>query len=177
MARKPYLEFSIEDRHVGASMYVYGLKNGWFENKSKENGCEACLMPLGSGPIELHREDYSIIDPSELIVICYRCHRVLHMRDRYPEGWDFYREKVREGYRWPWTKDIGPAAGAMRSMNLNGARLVNEPRDRTVLDDIHDGVYLKGTPEDRQDRLKNLYKLEAEIKSGSQVTLFDDRQY
>lgn len=173
MARKPYLEFSIEDRHVGSFVYRHGLKVGWFEPRSKEDGCEACLMPFGNGPIELHREDYSIIDPSELVVICYRCHRVLHMRDKYPEGWDFYRDKIREGYRWPWTKDIGPAAGAMRTMNMTGAKLVNEPRSRTVLDDINDGVYLKGTKEDRRERLSRLYEMSESIKSGTQESLFD----
>lgn len=175
MARKPYLEFSIEDRHVGSFVYRHGLKNGWYAAKSKENGCEACLMPLGSGPIERHREDYSIIDPNEAIIICYRCHRVLHMRDKYPDGWDFYREKVREGFRWDWCKDIGPAAGAMRSKNMNAAKLLNEPRERTVLDDIHDGVYLQGTPEDRRERLNRLYKIAEEIRAEGQETLFNDR--
>jgi hypothetical protein len=175
MARKPYLEFSVEDRHTGSFVYSHGLKNGWFEAKDKSGGCEGCLMPYGSGPIEAHREDYSLIDPMEVVILCYRCHRVLHMRDRYPEGWEFYREKVREGFQWRWCKDIGPAAGAMRSMSMKDARLVNKPRQRTALDDIHDGVYLRGTPYDRQMRLARLYEMAEEIRSDKQDSLFDER--
>lgn len=172
MARKPYLEFSVEDRHVGSFVYHQYLKRGIFEAKSKKGGCEACLMPFGKGPIEGHREDYSSIAPEEVIIICYRCHRVLHMRDRWPEEWDFYRNKIREGWRWPWAKDIGPVAGDMRSKNIAKAKLLNAPRGRTVLDDIHDGVYLTGTPEDRRERLQELYSIAADIRAGGQAKLF-----
>ncbi|MGW8179031.1 MAG: hypothetical protein ACWGQW_09740 [bacterium] len=172
MARKPYLEFSIDDRHAGSYVYRYGLKNGWFESPDKSAGCSACLLPFGKGPIEAHREDYSKIEPEECVIICCRCHRVLHMRDKYPEAWDFYRDKVREGYQWHWEKNIAPIANEMRSKSMSRAKLANEPRDRTVLDDINDGVLLTGTPEERRERMKNLHELAERLKSGGQSTLF-----
>ena len=172
MARKPYLEFSVEDRHAGAYVYGYGLKHGWFEKPDKSGGCSACLTPLGKGPIEEHREDYSKVEPEETVILCCRCHRVLHMRDRYPDGWNFYRTKVREGYQWHWEKNIAPIANEMRSKSMSRAKLVNEPRDRTVLDDINDGVLLTGTPEERRERMKNLHELAERLKSGGQSTLF-----
>lgn len=170
MARKPYLEFSVADRRASAKLYSYGLKNGWFERPSKEGGCTACFQT--KGPIETHREDYSQIEPNDsLVVICYRCHRVLHMRDRYPEGWEFYRDRIREGWQYQWTKDIGPAAGDMRAKNPPRFK-PNEARERTILDDIHDGILLKGTPEERQERLKEIHRRWAEIENRGQQGLF-----
>jgi hypothetical protein len=170
MARKPYLEFSVEDRHVSSRLYRHGVKNGWFDPPDKSAGCAACTQ--GSGPIERHREDYSQIEPNDsLVILCYRCHRVVHMRDRYPDGWEYYRTKVREGWRWDWAKDIGPVASDMRSQR-EPDRKVREALDRTPLDDIHDGTLLAGTPEDRQERLQKLYAMWAEVKNGGQASLF-----
>jgi hypothetical protein len=170
VARKPYLEFSVEDRHAGSYVYRHGLKSGWFTKPDKSGGCSACRVTVG--PIESHREDYSKIEPEETVTLCCRCHRVLHMRDRYPEQWDFYREKVREGYQWHWEKNIAPIANEMRSKSTSRAKLINKPRDRTVLDDINDGVLLTGTPEERRKRMDDLHELAKRLKSGGQSSLF-----
>lgn len=174
MARKPYLEFSVEDRHAGAYVYNWKLKHKVFKQKDKSGGCEACKLPLGKGPIEAHREDYSRVEPEETVILCCRCHRVLHMRDRYPEAWDFYRNKVREGFQWHWEKDIRPIANEMKSMSMTRANPVNDPRDRTVLDDINDGVLLTGTPEERRKRMEELHKLAKHLKAGGQISMFGD---
>lgn len=171
MARKPYLEFSVDDRHASSRMYGRLLRNGTITRVDKSGGCAACFMT--KGPIEEHREDYSSLENDSLVVLCYRCHRVLHMRDRWPDEWDFYREKVRLGWQWGWSKSIGPVAGDMRSCSLDRARLVNEPRDRTPLDDINDGVLLKGTPEDRRARLDIIHGMDRDWKrTGGSAALF-----
>lgn len=167
MARKPYLEFSVEDRHTGAYLYAKGIKLGLWEAPDTSAGCSACGQT--SGDIEAHREDYSKIEPDELVVLCYRCHRVLHMRDRYLDGWEFYREKVREGWRWPATKSITVTANDMKLKRLNGAKRENDPVDRTVLDDIHDGVLLTGTPEERRERMERLYDMKKNNSLGGSL--------
>lgn len=170
MAKKSYREFSVEDRHVSARIYGRRLKSGEVEPMDKSE-CWACGQT--EGQIEAHREDYSWLGNESLVVLCCRCHRVLHMRDRWPDAWDYYRERVRQGWQWPASRAIGTIATDMRSMSVDGAKLVNDPRDRTVLDDIHDDKYMFGTPEQRQERLAELYRIEEEWKNGKRSpTLF-----
>lgn len=152
-------------------MYRRLVKAGTYERMDKSGGCSACLQT--SGPIENHREDYSWLGPESLVVLCYRCHRVLHMRDRWPDEWDFYREQVRQGWRWNWSKTIGPVAGDMRSCSVERAKLVNPPRKLTTLDDIHDGLLLIGTPEERQERMREIHEMDRNwSESGGTPELF-----
>ena len=170
MAKKPYLEFSVEDRNLGSYVYRWKVKHGEIEPKSKEGGCEACGQT--EGQIENHREDYSSIDPNELITLCCRCHRVLHLRDSDPSGWDFYRERILEGYRWEPEKRIAFIINEMKFHKLDRASKVNVAKEYSVLDDIEKGAYLKGTQEERRKRMDELVELAKTLKSGGQSTLW-----
>lgn len=170
MARKPYLEFSVEDRHASSRMYGRFLRNGTVEPVDKSQ-CVACKQT--EGQIEAHREDYSWLGNESLVVLCYRCHRVLHMRDRWPDEWDFYREQIREGWQWNATKSIGYVSSDMRSCSVERARRVSAPRERTALDDIHDGILLIGTPGDRRQRMADIHQMNDNWKkSGGSTSLF-----
>lgn len=151
-------------------MYGRMLRSGQTPPVDKSE-CAACKMTQGQ--IEAHREDYSWLGNESLVVLCYRCHRVLHMRDRWPDQWDFYREQVRQGWQWRHTKAIGYVSGDMRSCSLEHAKRVNAPRKRTVLDDIHEGVLLIGTPEERRERMAKIHEANDNWKSSKGTsTLF-----
>lgn len=163
MARKPYLEFSVADRHASSRMYGRMLRSGETEPVDKSE-CVACKQT--EGQIEAHREDYSWLGNESLVILCYRCHRVLHMRDRWPDEWDYYREQIRQGWQWNATKSIGYVSGDMKACSVERAKRVNPPRERTALDDIHDGILLIGTPEERQKRMEEIHELNANWKSS-----------
>lgn len=164
MAKKPYNGYSVQDRNVSARLFKRDMKNGLFPNPKKAF-CEACLLTRGQ--LESHREDYSLCGPEGLVTLCYRCHRVLHMRDNNPVAWNAYRGAIRRGFQWQATR----AFGKVMAENIKGRILpsehpVNQPRERTILDDIHDGLLLSDPLEIRQERLRALYaryrRLEAE---------------
>jgi len=171
MARKPYNGFSVEDRRVSSRLFRLYLKLGRWERPSKDR-CTICY--LAAGPIEWHREDYSIIDPSGLVTICYRCHRVLHMRDKFPEAWDAYRGAIRRGYRWQIASHIGTVMrDNMYGRILPAGSPTNAPRARTLLDDIHEGLLLPDTPEIRRLRMDALYDEYDELRRRTDNSLFD----
>lgn len=155
MARKAYGLYSVEDRRVSSRLFRLRLRQGVWERPSKER-CDACSQDVG--PIEWHREDYSLIEPEGLVTICYLCHRILHMRDRMPEGWDFYRLVIRMGGRYRWTKHIGTAASIMHNQIDPTLKMRNQPRERTILDDIHDNVLLVDTVDVRRARMDAMYE-------------------
>lgn len=167
MARKPYGEFSVEDRHVSARLFKLDMKAGLFPNP-KQDACEACLQ--SEGQLDSHREDYSLCGPEGLVTLCYRCHRVLHMRDNHPVAWDAYRGAIRRGFRWEATRGFGK----MLAENINGRILpsklpINAPRGRTILDDIHDGLLLADPPAIRQARLRALYARYRALEADGRV--------
>ena len=61
--------------------------------------CECCGQM--EGRIELHAEDYGepfTVATMGAYVLCMWCHRMLHMRYRYPEGWQRYLNALRTGF-------------------------------------------------------------------------------
>jgi hypothetical protein len=152
----PYNGFTSEDRTVSSKLFRARLKAGVYETPQKDH-CEACFQ--SEGQIEWHREDYSIVDPSTLFTICYRCHRVLHMRDRYPETWDLYRKLIREGRQWYDTKSIGTVMKEnVKAIVLRGSSVVNDPRPWTLLDAVDDGSMLNDTHEVRMVRMAQVWE-------------------
>lgn len=166
MAKKPYLEFSVDERHLSAKLWKLKKRAGLISPPDLSH-CAACLQMEGT--IEAHREDYSFSDETSLVPLCYRCHRVVHMRDRFPHGWDHYVELIRSGYQFAATKSIGVVSDDMVNMAAPKLRLsIN--RFRTVLDDINDGNLLVGT---RADRVQRLEDMAEELKNwGKPPSLF-----
>ena len=164
MARKPYGIYSVEDRRVSSRYFRLLLAQGVFERPQKDH-CDCCFQT--AGPIEWHREDYSIIDPAGLITICYLCHRVLHMRDKWPGGWDAYRDRIREGGQYPWTNSIAKAGSIIRNTPYP-LHFPNEARERTPLDDVHDETYLFDAPDIRRARMDAMYEQYARALAESE---------
>lgn len=165
MAKKPYLEFSIAERHRSAKLWKLKRKAGLIPIFDT-SACAACGMDAG---VEAHREDYSFSDNTSLVALCHRCHRVLHMRDRYPDGWDHYRKQIRMGFGYYDCRNIGVIASMMANCAAPDFRS-NPPVGRSVLDDIHDSVLLVGT---RADRIQRLADMEQELANfGKAPSLF-----
>lgn len=165
MAKKSYNGYSVEDRHVSARLFKKDMQAKVFPNPKKPF-CEACL--IREGQLESHREDYSLAGPLGLITLCYRCHRVLHMRDNHLSAWEAYRAALRRGAQWHATRSFG----IVMAQNVNGripGSLVNAPRERTILDDIHDGLYLADPLEVRQARLEALYARYRELEAEGRI--------
>lgn len=171
MARKPYGEFSVIDRHISSRLYRLDVRRGFLPAAVKEI-CEACLQ--SDGQIENHREDYSRCDATGLIILCYRCHRILHMRDNNPEAWDDYREAVRRGYQWHATRNFGIVIGQNMKGRTLPDRRTNAPRERTVLDDVNDGVYLSDPPDVRAARMAAMYERYRELEAEGLVKRLDE---
>lgn len=154
MAKKSYRGISAEERGKASRIYRKRLKAGLIPRPSKTQ-CAACLQK--NGQIERHREDYSFVDNTSIIVLCCRCHRMVHLADRYPEAWNEYRRLVRLGYQWGPTKAIG----LIIADNVDPGRLpaapANAPRESTVLDEIESGQHLHGDLETRRARLMQVF--------------------
>ena len=105
--------------------------------------CEACGQT--EGIIEAHSEDYSdpFGDHIGAYGFCYVCHMMIHCRLKAPEAWKDYREAVRAGYRPP--AQSARNFGAVKALLAGKVPLwrdeyENEPRERTVLDEIDEGL-------------------------------------
>lgn len=63
-----------------------------------------CACGQRHGVIDAHAEDYSEPFTYEKLMsypLCFICHMMVHCRFRNFPVWDAYREKVREGWRYP----------------------------------------------------------------------------
>lgn len=167
MAKKAYNGFSVDDRHVSARLFKLDMRNGVFPDP-KKSACEACLIDMGQ--LESHREDYSLAGAEGLLTLCYRCHRVLHMRDNNPGAWDAYRGAVRRGFQWAATRDFSRViAENIKGRVLPSKHPLNVARERTILDDIHDGLLLADPPEIRAERLAALYDRYRSLESAGKI--------
>lgn len=155
MARKPYKGISAEERGKASRIYRKRLKTGLVDRPAKTR-CEACLQR--GGQIERHREDYSFVDNTSIIVLCCRCHRMVHLADRYPDAWHEYRRLVRQGYQWGPTKAIGLIISDHVEQRRIPAAPANDPRRSTVLDEIEAGNHLHGDLETRRARLMQVFE-------------------
>jgi len=122
--------------------------------------CDACGQE--DGIIEAHSEDYS--DPfgphTGKYGLCFRCHMMLHSRDRNPEAWLRYKQMVLSGWRFEpaysrdYRKWIVPLLGGGIS-RLRGTQ--HDPLPHSCLLYIPDHSYnlaaLRQLPEVQQRRL------------------------
>lgn len=153
MPRGNYNGFTPEDQKRGGQLQTTGYGNGMLVRQWE---CEACTI-IGKvpGDIIAHLEDYS--DPFDgAIWLCYRCHTMLHARFNNPKDWDSYRNLVAAGYTYPLAKSYHRVLSdhrAPQSLSVYWARRPSPPRERTILDDIHDGVLLPGAESYERMRL------------------------
>lgn len=104
--------------------------------------CAACGQH--EGLIDSHAEDYSepFGDHTDAYPLCYVCHMMLHCRFAAPAAWDTYREAVRDGYQAPAqkTRDFQKIRRILAGYTPLWRECKNAPCERTVLDDISDGI-------------------------------------
>ena len=136
---KSYNGFTPEQRTIAGKW----LRERWASGARKRPTiCAACGQTAGR--IDGHSESYA--EPYGPHIgafdLCMRCHLAVHCRLVRPGKWDHFRRGIRAGAMFPaadtwedfrcWWFSSGPAmAGADPA--------ANEPRERTILDDIHDG--------------------------------------
>ena len=125
-------------------------KGGGLFPRDSDTRCHACGQ---IHTLEYHSEDYTILPRGQTLeglkvgpwvgewCLCYRCHRMLHVKHRNPPAWDRYRLAVRQGFRFApcnW-------GGVLRMINWRAEEWEPEPeklpiRRLTMLDDAHDGL-------------------------------------
>lgn len=152
-----YNGFTEEERAKGGAIQTWAYGKGYLVRAER---CEACNVK-GQEPADIvaHLEDYT--EPiTGSIFLCYRCHKMLHLRFRFPEAWSQYRDKVREGSYWPLATNNprvvmrDHVTPKLDGMSPEGER--GESKNRTVLDDIDDGVLHPGPRERWTDKMQSI---------------------
>jgi len=144
-----YNGFTGAERHKGGNIQTWAYKKGYLK---RPLNCEACHV-YGDVPGEIvaHLEDYT--EPIKgSIFLCYRCHRMVHIRHQYPEAWYDYRKKVGGGFHWPLaTNKPGQVVHDHCDNRLKGifdaGAVSGYARGETVLDRIDDGTLHPGPRE------------------------------
>jgi hypothetical protein len=101
--------------------------------------CAACSQERGK--IEYHAEDYNWkFIPG--IVLCYRCHTMVHLRDSHPEFWAEYRQAIREGARFAPALSFGEVLHHVQSGSIDSAYFdIVEANEVDVLGMIDSGAF------------------------------------
>ena len=139
---REYNGFSGDERAQGAAYHRRMRAQGLWSLPTR---CSACGQT--EGVIDAHWEDYSKpFDTERDIPLCFRCHMMVHMRDRNPRGWDRYRALVRSGYRGEplFQRSIGAVIrdhmGPIVDDDLNEPAGGEKGLHATILDVIHYGA-------------------------------------
>jgi hypothetical protein len=168
-----YNGFTGPERKKGGALQTWAYSRGYLV---RPENCTACrIRGVVPGEIIAHLEDYT--EPIKgAIFLCYRCHRMVHLRAEWPEDWLDYITAVRNGYAWPLTRSRREVASQhLGTLDpLMNARKLNRRRDRTVLDDIHEGLLHPGPRSEWGDRMELIMQgKRAFWVPGSQDRLFD----
>lgn len=134
-----YNGFSPTQRRRALSWYNAQLAAG---RRFRPTQCEACGQT--DGVVEAHSEDYSepFGDHIGAYGFCYLCHMMIHCRHHDLARWDEYRRAIREGWRPPAPRgrNWGAVKHLLAGIEPLWREYANAPRERTVLDDIAEGI-------------------------------------
>lgn len=170
MSRGDYNGFSEADQNRGGQIQTTAYGNGALV---RQWWCEACLVQgCKPGDIIPHLEDYS--RPIEKVIwLCYRCHTMLHARFDHPDEWDKYRTEIASGLVFPQTRSYRQVLSEAETGRFQFRPASGPARERTVLDDIHEGLLLpEGTTEEVRARMDDLHKNGWKVYQRQAETLF-----
>lgn len=147
-----YNGFTEEERAKGGAIQTWAYDKGYLKRPLE---CSACgIQGEIPGEIIAHLEDYT--EPiTGSIFLCYRCHTMVHLRYVYPEYWDGYRAYIRQGWAWPLTRSRTVVKEDHCTMKLDQTydAKKGEAKERTVLDQIHDGELHPGPREEWSEKM------------------------
>ena len=126
---KTYNGFSSEQR---AKSLVWFKKQVAEGKRVKHTVCEVCGQ---TNHIQDHDEDYSepFGDHIGKYGLCYFCHQVVHLRDRFPKGWEYFKQKISDGAIFEPVDNIGSVMSFMRRPEKLSFKS-GPPRGKTFLD-------------------------------------------
>lgn len=100
---------------------------------------QCCACGQAEGVIHAHTEDYSLpyaAGKTDEFPLCFTCHMMVHARFRNPERWNYYRAKVREGFRFAMSRSWPGFAASCLGPEPPEPEACGDPPERAPLDEI-----------------------------------------